>query len=106
MNLIGKDGRLPPTIVGLIIILAFILGNVTGWIAHMNWIHRGEAAQIIEDMEVGDEIKEEEEEKLNLLDSTINEVYTDERFKTDEHLNSSNPEYVRSLRDSIRDEEF
>lgn len=100
-----KDGRLPPSIVSILMVLLFILGIVAGWFAHANWSLRGEAAQIVEDMLVGDENLNEAEEELEVLDSNIEGVNSDERFTTEGCLNYSNPAAVRKLR-SGREEEF
>lgn len=95
-----KDGRLPPSIVAIIMVLLFFAGNVTGWFAHMNWSLRGEASQIIEDMEVGDKNKEELLLDLERLDVNIEATNNDERFTNEECLSYSNSEFARSLRNN------
>ena len=106
MKLIGDDGRLPPALVGIIIILAFILGIIVGWFAHMNWSLRGEAKQIVEDMEVGEEIKSELDFNLIQLNSKMERTKNDPKFNKEECLGYVNPAYVDSLRDDLGDEEF
>jgi len=101
-----KDGRLPPSIVGILFICMFLVGNVTGWLAHINYALRGEASQIVEDMEVGDTNLKELHIDLDRLDGNIEATNNDKRFTNEDCLSYSNPNFVNSLRNSSRDEEL
>jgi len=105
MNLTDDNGRLAPSIVAGIIILAFILGNVTGWIGNMNWSLRANTAQIVEDMEAGTKYQKEKDAAADILKANIEEVRTNVLYTQEDCLNYSNVDYVRSLRNDRRDEE-
>lgn len=105
MKLTDDNGRLAPSIVALIIILAFVLGNITGAIGYYNWSLRGATDQLVDDMKVGTKIQKEKEVKLTALTNTIEDTDNDSRFSNESCLNYSNSEYARSLRNSSGDEE-
>jgi len=106
IKMLDRNGNLPPTIRGLIIIAAFVLGNITGWFGHINYALRGEAAQIVEDMEVGDAINKEADTKFSQLRNNIEEAKNDPKLTQKDCLDTSSPDYVRSLRKRLREEEF
>jgi len=71
MEILNKEGRLPPAFISVIIISAFMGGNVTGWIAHVNWSLRGEADQLVEDARVVNEIHRDTDTNLIALSKRI-----------------------------------
>lgn len=99
-----KDGRLPPAIVNILFLFFLIVGLIGGWFAHMNYALRGEASQIVEDMEVGEKNKKRLQENLDALYDNIEETNNDKRFKNEDCLNYSNSEFAHSLRNNSRDE--
>ena len=80
MSWLLENGRLPPAIVSIVILVAFGVGCLAGWVAHANWSIRGEADQLVEDAKIEKVITEDNTERMQALENNIEatESYTDD----------------------------
>lgn len=69
--MVGKDGKMLPAIRNVITLILCIVFFVMGWLGHMNWSHRAEADQLIEDATVVIKIREKEDERSDTLRENI-----------------------------------
>lgn len=71
VKMVGKDGKMLPAIRNLITLVLCVVFFGMGWFGHMNWSHRAEADQLVEDAEVAIEIREEEHTRTDTLTENI-----------------------------------
>ena len=98
IKMVGSDGKMLPAIRNVITLILCVVFFVMGWIGHMNWSHRAEADQIIEDATVVLEIRKEEDVRNHTLQENVYEAAQIE-YPDDVCGNATDIEFMLKLRE-------